>query len=284
MPSKSPSRRRSSKKRSKKGWRTASNSDPNVLYELSVQEPDSEWEFVDRIFRKRTGRTPLSLREDFCGTAFAAAAWVMRRKTNTVYAVDLSERTLAWSKRHHAAHLTKDQRARLHYKHGNVLTVSTPPVDALVAMNFSYFIWKTREQLVKYLRVAFQQVKPGGMIFLDSYGGYESFSEQTETRNLDGFVYAWETEKYNPITGEVLNHIHFRFPNGSEMKKAFTYDWRLWTLPEIQEALVDAGFVRPEVYWEGTTDDGEGDGIFTRSRRGEACAGWIAYIVASKPK
>jgi hypothetical protein len=82
----------------------------------------------------------------------------------------------------------------------------------------------------------------------------------------------------------VLNHIHFRFPDGSELRKAFTYDWRLWTLAEIQETLIEAGFVRPAVYWEGTVKKtGEGDGVFRRKTVGEACGGWIAYIVAEKP-
>jgi hypothetical protein len=67
------------------------------------------------------------------------------------------------------------------------------------------------------------------------------------------------------------------------MRRAFTYDWRLWTLAEIREALMDAGFVRPTVYWEGTTDEGEGDGVFRRKAVGEACEGWIAYIVAERP-
>jgi hypothetical protein len=37
------------------------------------------------------------------------------------------------------------------------------------------------------------------------------------------------------------------------------------------------------VYWEGTNHKtGEGNGVFKPSRRGEACAGWIAYLVAEK--
>ena len=32
-----------------------------------------------------------------------------------------------------------------------------------------------------------------------------------------------------------------------------------------------------------TAKDGTGDGIFTPSRRGEACEAWIAYISAWRP-
>lgn len=45
--------------------------------------------------------------------------------------------------------------------------------------------------------------------------------------------------------------------------------------------LMEAGF-RPSVYWEGTDEDGDGNGVFEKTMEGEADAGWIAYIVAEK--
>jgi hypothetical protein len=65
------------------------------------------------------------------------------------------------------------------------------------------------------------------------------------------------------------------------MKKAFTYDWRLWSLPELRDLLLEVGFKDVIVYWEGTNNrTGEGNGVWLQSTRGEACAGWIAYVVA----
>lgn len=270
-------------RKTKRGWRTAATSDRHDLYERAVQEPEAEWDFVDRIYKERRAKLPTELREDFGGTAFGAAEWVKRRPKNSASAIDLSQKTMNWGKKHHGSKLTAEQRKRLHYIKGNVLTAKSAPADVLAALNFSYFVFKTRAALVEYFRAAFRNLKPDGVIVLDAYGGYESFSLQTESRNLDGFSYLWETANYNPVTGEVLNHIHFKFPDGTEMRKAFTYDWRLWTLAEIQEALVDAGFVKPTIYWEGTDKHEEGDGNFKRTRVGEAIAGWIAYIVAEKP-
>ncbi len=104
-----------------------------------------------------------------------------------------------------------------------------------------------------------------------------------EERHLDGFTYVWDQHRYNPIDGRALNHIHFRFPDGSKMKRAFTYEWRLWTLPEIQECLLEAGFSEVLVYWEGTDEEtGEGNGEWAMTTEGEACQGWIAYLVAKK--
>ncbi len=65
------------------------------------------------------------------------------------------------------------------------------------------------------------------------------------------------------------------------MKNAFTYNWRLWSLPEVAELLSEAGF-KPTIYWEGTDKNGDGNGIFEPATKGTADAGWIAYIVAEK--
>jgi hypothetical protein len=79
-----------------------------------------------------------------------------------------------------------------------------------------------------------------------------------------------------------VNHIHFEFPNGSKMKQAFTYDWRLWTLPEICEVLLEAGFSSADVYWENGDDDGEGTGVFRHRARVPQEAAWVAYIIAGR--
>ncbi len=46
---------------------------------------------------------------------------------------------------------------------------------------------------------------------------------------------------------ETLCHIDFKFEDGSVQKRAFSYDWRLWILPEIREVLAEAGFRRSTV-------------------------------------
>ena len=104
-----------------------------------------------------------------------------------------------------------------------------------------------------------------------------------EKRRVAGFTYIWDQHSYNPITGDALNYIHYRYPDGSEIRKAFTYDWRLWTLPELQELLREAGFAQVTAYWEGTDKKtGQGNDEFTPTVEGDADAGWIAYLVAGK--
>jgi hypothetical protein len=66
------------------------------------------------------------------------------------------------------------------------------------------------------------------------------------------------------------------------IKKAFSYEWRLWSAPEIRELLLEAGFRKATVYWEGEDEDGDGNGEFTPDESGVADLAWIAYIVAEK--
>lgn len=66
------------------------------------------------------------------------------------------------------------------------------------------------------------------------------------------------------------------------MKKAFTYDWRMWTLPELQEILGEAGFSKVTVYWEGTDEDGEWDGNYSATEHGDDEPAWIVYLTAEK--
>lgn len=266
-----------------KGWRTAKGADVLELYEQSVQEPESEIDIIDQIWNEQRGRIAGSLREDFCGTAAIAIEWVKRRDGNTAVGVDLDSGTLDWCRKRLPDRLDPGQSSRLELIDGNVLSTKTEPMDTLLATNFSYYIFKTRDEVREYFKTVLGELVEDGLFILDAYGGSDSYLEMKEDRDLDGFTYIWDQNHYNPISGDVVNHIHFKFPDGTKIKKAFTYEWRLWTLPEIKELLMEAGFSGTTVYWEGTEEDtGEGDGEWAESEQGEACEGWVAYIVGIK--
>jgi SAM-dependent methyltransferase len=269
-------------KQHKGGWLTAEQCDRHTLYEKSVQEPEAECDLIEQVWREQRDRACRSIREDFCGTAAVCIEWLRRRDDHTAIGVDLDEGVLAWSRKRIPRRLKPEQRERLNLIRDNVMTVETERVDSVLAMNFSYYLFKKRDDLLAYFKRAHAALVDDGLFLLDAYGGSESFTELEEDRDLDGFTYVWDQHSYNPITGEAVNFIHFTFPDGTEIRNAFEYHWRLWTLPEIQELLIEAGFSDAKVYWEGTDENDEGNGEWTVSTRGEACPGWIAYIVGIK--
>ncbi len=272
---------KSRKKGKKKGPTMAERADKHVLYEKSVQSVDAEIDFVDETFTELRDRKARILREDFCGTANTSCEWVKRRRTNHAIGVDLDPDVLAWGQEHNVAKLGKASN-RVSLINDDVLEVQNNPVDVVLAMNFSYWIFKQRPLMRFYFRRIRDALADDGVLFLDAFGGSEAYIEVEEATKYKGFTYIWDQAEFNPVSAECLCHIHFKFPDGSRLRNAFSYSWRLWTLPELRELLEEAGFTRSTVYWQGTDEDGEEDGDFQPTDRGEADLAWIAYIVAEK--
>ena len=269
-------------KRGKKERLTAKNADRHELYERSVQCPEADCDFFDRVFKKRYGCKPEFLREDFCGTAFLSKTWVARRAANRALGVDLDGPTLQYGREKHLAALDDEARSRVTLIQDDVRNVTAPAVDVLAAMNFSFMIFVDRDSLRGYFETARRSLRPEGMFFLDLYGGPESMVPQEEETVYDDFSYVWDQHSFNPITHEAICHIHFKFPRGGgKLKKAFSYHWRLWSIPEITELLEEAGFKDVTVYWEGTDKDGDGNGVFRPSRTGDNSASFIVYLSAT---
>jgi len=260
----------------------AEKADIHDLYEQSVQAVDVEAEFLRDTYRALRGRDALSLREDFCGTASLACEWVRQGPRRHAVGVDIEADVLDWGRRNRVARLPEPARARIKLLNDDVRTVSTKPVDIVGAFNFSYFLFKTRDEMRAYFAHVREALNPDGLFFLDAFGGPDASDLTKETTKIDGFTYVWEQAEFEPVTSRILCHIHFKFPDGSKIKRAFTYDWRLWTLPELLELLAEAGFGKTRVFWEGDDGDGSGNGVFTEHATGTADLAWIAYIVAEK--
>ena len=262
-----------------KGKLTSKNADMHWLYEQSVQTAEVEVEFIERVFKKEYDRKPSFLREDFCGTALLCSEWVKADGGHTALGVDLDGPTLAWGKVNNITPLG-DRAAAVSLIQDDVRRVTAPRADVLAATNFSWWGFKTRAELMEYLRLAYANLKDEGMLMMDCYGGPEAQVPQLEEREQDGFDYIWDQDTFNPITNEVVCKIHFKFPNGSKRKNVFRYDWRLWSLPETCDMLEEVGFRKTVIYWEGTDKDGEPNGEFNPSRTGDLAPAWVAYILA----
>ncbi len=253
------------------------------LYELSVQAPEAEVDFLRRAYREHRGRLPRHLREDFCGTGLVAVEWAARGRRYTAEGFDIDPVPLRRGRTRHLPRLGEGAgRCVLHRK--DAREPSDRPPDVRCALNYSYRVFRRRDELLAYARGALRDLAPEGILVLDTHGGSESYLEHEEEREVEaGFTYVWEQREYHPATGGYRCAIHFRFPDGSEIRDAFVYDWRFWTVPELADVLRDAGFRRVVSYWEGTAEDGEtGNGVFTMDERGENCLAWNAYVVALK--
>ena len=272
------------KKKKTRGPSKADKADRYALYQKSVQAPDVDVEFFDRIYKSTRGCAPKVLREDFCGAAAICCEWVKLGRERRAFGIDLDPEPIAWGKEHNLAKLTDKERARVTLIEGNVLSAESPAPDIVAAQNFSYFIFKTRDALRDYFKRVRQSLGDGGLFVLDLFGGYEAMEDdQEDVTDYGKFDYVWEQEKFDPITHDITCHIHFRFRDGSELARAFTYEWRFWTIPEVREVLLEAGFDRAEAYWEEEDPKtGDGSGHYVRTDEGSCDPAWNAYVVGVK--
>ncbi len=252
--------------------------DRHAYYERAVQDPENDAAVLAKMFRRYRTRHPLKLREDFCGTATLSAHWVRGGAGRTAQGVDLDGATLEWGRKHHLGGIE----SRVSLVQGDVLTEGGPKVDVCCAMNFSYSVFKTRELLRRYFEAARSTLVKDGVFVLDAWGGWGSMRPELERKRVGNFFYEWEQARFDPLTNEILCHIHFELPGGIRMDRAFSYDWRLWSVQELRELLIEAGFSKVHALWEKIDDDGDETGVFYEPRRCETMEKWWTFVVAER--
>lgn len=281
--------KRNKKQRGEQRRRTAAqkmsrSADKYALYQESVQDPPEDAKLLARVFKKQYGRPAELLREDFCAAAALSCAWVQAGAQNRAIGIDIDPEPLAWGREHNVSLLSAEQEQRLQLVEGDVLDDDAlEPADIVCAFNFSYLCFHEREVLKRYFEKSLSRLRPEGLFVLDLYGGADAMRTMTEEREHDEFDYVWDQDVFDPINHHAINYIHFQFEDGSRIHKAFRYDWRLWTIPELRDLLGEVGFGEVKVLWEGTDRaTNEGNGIYREAASAPDDPAWVSYIVAAK--
>ena len=254
-------------------------------YIEAVQSVEHDVELYRDLFKQARRKEPRFLREDFCGTHALSCEWVKLHRDNRAIALDLDPEPLEYGRTHAETTLNTSQHSRLQVFQKNVLS-QTEATDLIVAGNFSYFIFKQRAQLLAYFKKARESLKPGlGMLILDVAGGSSMIEHGVERRTirskeLGKYTYIWECVSFDPVTHDAKFAIHFELPQGKTGKRrvrnAFTYDWRLWSIPELKEILMEAGFKSTAVFWD--TAKSNSDEKYEIVEKGANHEAWIAYV------
>lgn len=222
--------------------------DKHAYYEACVQSP----KHMVPMLRAIHGGSPTVLGEDFAGTCHLSKHWVDAVDSGRAIGIDLDEDTL----HHHPA----DE--RITKIAGDVRTagdLADIRADVIFVGNFSIGEIHDRADLVAYFARVRERLNPGGVFVCDTYGGESSFLEGHVHRHhphpddpAARIRYTWEQREADPLTGLVLNALHFRTERSGvvsdEIDDAFVYDWRLWSVPELRDAMAEAGLVETDVY------------------------------------
>jgi SAM-dependent methyltransferase len=234
-------------------------------YELCVQGGGGRW--IVPFLRALHGQQPRVLREDFCGTAAVSRRWAadLRRSglDGRAVGVDIDAEVLARG-RAEASRAGAGDAVEL--VRGDAVHDPVGPgegCDVIYVGNFSIGYIHERADLVAYLRRCAQRLRlgaagfGGGVLVVDVYDGPGKYALGTLHRTHMGYgrevvQYAWEHRDADALTGMVDNAVHFRVivdgELAADLPDAFTYRWRLWSIPELRGAMAEAGFASSAVY------------------------------------
>lgn len=260
------------------------NLDKFALYLAAVQDPLSDVIRISKIYEDFFGAKALTLREDFCGTFALSCCWAQSDANRSSLGIDIDRETIDYGLKNYWCNLSSDEQSRVEVWAKNAISQSRP-VDLAVAFNFSYCLLRERSTLLEYFQRVLNSLNEKGMLIVDVFGGSESEVTEIEEREIDDhefispFLYQFERKSFNPINRESHYGIHFIYPDGTELIDAFTYHFRMWTITELRDLLLEAGFSQVLVYWEDFDEDGFGNGQFYPTESEENTLHWNAYVV-----
>lgn len=209
------------------------------LYEWCAQDPARD----ALLLRSIHGGAPKVLGEDFAGTGALSRTWV-RVVGGLAVAADRDAEPLARCK----------GVAGVMVRMANVMAVDDK-ADMIAVMNFSICEWHDRRSLVAYLKHARSRLRRGGVFVASVFGGEDAMRVGRYRREVvtpcGTVTYEWEQRSADVTTGRIVCAMHFRMGRAAWMRDAFMYDWRLWSIAELREAMGDAGFAATEVYDHG---------------------------------
>ncbi len=247
------------------------------LYELAVTNPLAMAGFVAAVHAKK----PQTIREDFCGTAALARGWLcLANELNLPGSNQVGRNAAAIGVDVDRAVLKQIPKVDGFRAIANDVMKCREKADIIAATNFPVCYFHERPALIRYLKHARSCLNRQGVFACDLFGGKDAFtpgttrikiptlpkrgSERTLTiRTLDQrpsrnwFWYEWHQRECHSLTGRVLCDINFELPPNTvfnagkksrRIERAFTYDWRLWSIPEMRDAMYEAGFRNVEVY------------------------------------
>jgi len=270
---------------------------PLDLYRLAVQHPQAETQFLRRAYEHHHRHAgplrpaPTRLREDFGGTGEIAAAWVALNPEHQAMSVERDAETCRFADRRHVA-LLHERPGDLLLVQADVAELQRPRVDLIAAMNFSLLVYHDRATLRQYFRRCRAGLRSGGVLAFDLFGGPGAMRcgeqrvpiDPPQDEPVPEFTYRWQQRDFDAKSGRIDCRIHFDLLDGITLRDAFTYDWRLWTLPELIGLLGAAGFADVTVWCDTyVPDTGQSDGIYEPVDRLPAREDWVVYVTAKRP-
>ncbi|XP_047976418.1 uncharacterized protein LOC125218720 [Salvia hispanica] len=170
--------------------------------------------------------------------------------------------------------------------------VQLPPRDIVCAFNYSCCCLHSRKELILYFKHALNTLsRKGGIFVMDLYGGTSSEGVLRLQRRFPNFTYVWEQAEFDIIQRKTRISLHYNLHKQKrKIRHAFSYSWRLWSLPEVKDCLQEAGFSSVHFWIRSMPDSGQirrTDGFsagrdikYEEATSFQQQDSWNAYVVA----
>ncbi|KAJ1937152.1 hypothetical protein EC988_007976, partial [Linderina pennispora] len=221
-------------------------------------------------------RHALTMREDFCGTAVLCAEWVRTNSSpeRCAYGVDIDKNVIDYAMEHTVGgvgHYESSLGSRIKLVCADVMAVkgsesaseelhrvSLPRVDIIASLNYAMCYFHQRQDLIRYLKHSLKNLNDFGLLFCDIFGGVEATkSGISNIRDLGSFKYYFHQHSYDLMNNTIRFSLGFKMRDGSVLKNCFSYEFRVYTVSDLKEAMLEAGFDDVSVWISPRTRDGD---------------------------
>lgn len=257
------------------------------LYIESVQDPEGVVRFLDHIYRNKMFHDPyipFMLREDFAGTGINCHEWLKSNSVpepshNKAMAVDIDSEPIQkgvdmFGDTYHGNRM---------YFHCEDSFVYDEPADMIICLNSSIFSVHSREELLRYFNDSYRRLdRDDGVFIFEIYGGPFAYMPGKDEVGFDDFTFVWQQEEVDLLSGHSKNSISFKIPDGDDMERAFTYDHRIWSFPELMDILGETDFRDTEVYLNTDFESSKEPDSYEPVDKVDVNTSFEAYIVCYK--
>ena len=238
-------------------------------------------EFVDNRFKALRGRRARLLREDFCGTANVSCEVGFRPPRQRAPSVSISTARCCSGQRSIiccSSHASPAAADRPTLRKRAIKTYTDQPTS--FGNEFRYLAVQGAQGVERYFRRVRGFAGRGRHPVSRRLWRLRLFQREiVEEQEIEegGFTYVWGAGEVRACQRQPDLPIHFDFPDGSRLERAFSYDCACG-LPEIRELVGGSRLPQICVYWQGWDERQEADGDFKPVSEGEADAGGSSYL------
>jgi hypothetical protein len=164
---------------------------------------------------------------------------------NSAIGMDYDFETIQWGMENNVNNMQSGS-DRVKLIQQNVLDAYDPneKFDIICSLNYSHTLLNKRNDLVKYFKNVRNNISKGVYV-IDFFGGPHTYSDHRHNNSSDNYVFIGKS--MNITTNISLCSLNFKTIDNKYIP-LFSYNFRVYSLIELYEALSEAGFNEYKIF------------------------------------